>query len=524
VGFLVLFLRTDYRGSDTIEGAVNLLFRLDPFLAACVVAGTRTLEPLFLPALGTLLLTLVLGRVFCGWFCPLGTLLDITRKGLGKRGKNPRTLTPRLPLLLFFFCLFAAIGGWGLAGFLDPFSLLVRGLAQALYPLANDLTVAFFTFTYNELPQGIQWFTEGVYAFLQAILLPSSQKVFFLPLLSLTMLLLPLVAEVYQPRFFCRNLCPLGGMLGLVARFGMMRGRGGDEACGKCRLCATCCRMGAVDGDRQLHRSGCTLCWECVDRCPRQIIQFGIESPLSSTRTGEGSGPDPGLLSRRQFLVSAAGGLLLPSASAIDAAAAIPHPLLIRPPGARAEGEFNLRCVRCAECIQVCIGNALQPALFQGGIAAMFSPLVAARTGYCEFNCTLCGQVCPSGAIMPLSLEKKQGFKIGHAFFDTDLCLPYAKGIPCMVCEEHCPTPEKAIRFKPVQMRLPDGSSKILKQPYVVDEYCIGCGICEFVCPLPGKSAIIVTSAGEERHPERSLPLGPGAPGAAGAGDGYGGA
>ena len=522
--FFVLFIRTDYLGKDTIDGAVNLFFRLDPFLAACVMVGTRSLEALFFPALLVVVLTLVLGRVFCGWFCPLGTLLDITRKAVGRSRSSGRTFTPRLPLALVVFCLFAALGGWGLGGYLDPFSLLVRGLAQALYPLVNDLTVAFFTFTYQELPEEIQWFTEATFSLLQTTILPSSQKIFFLPLLSLLMLFLPLLAEVFQPRFFCRNLCPLGGMLGLFARYGLMRGWGGDMACGNCRLCASCCRMGAVDNDRALHKNSCTLCWECVDRCPRQIIHFGVKAPGKGQKVGQESDRERGLLTRRQLLAGAAGGLFLPTISAVDAAAKYPHPLLIRPPGARAEAEFNVRCVRCAECIQVCIGNALQPTFLQGGVAAMFSPLLAARTGYCEFNCTLCGQVCPSGAITNLPLPEKQRFKIGHAYFDTDLCLPYAKGIPCMVCEEHCPTPEKAIRFKLVEVDLADGQVKAIKQPYVVDEHCIGCGICEYVCPLPGKSAIIVTNAGEQRHPDSSLPLGPGAPGDYPAGEGYGGA
>jgi ferredoxin len=181
--------------------------------------------------------------------------------------------------------------------------------------------------------------------------------------------------------------------------------------------------------------------------------------------------------------------------------------LLIRPPGARAEREFVSRCVRCAECIQVCIGNALQPSFLQSGIEGIFTPRLVARSGYCEFNCTLCGQVCPTGAIRELTLEEKHRTKIGHAWFDRTTCLPYAKGIPCIVCEEHCPTPDKAIKFMTAEVFDDQGRNVRVKQPYVVDSLCIGCGICETKCPLPGRAAIYVTSGGEDRDKDNILPV-----------------
>jgi formate hydrogenlyase subunit 6/NADH:ubiquinone oxidoreductase subunit I len=211
-------------------------------------------------------------------------------------------------------------------------------------------------------------------------------------------------------------------------------------------------------------------------------------------------------LSRRQFLFTLSAALAVPSTLGVRRLNAEPDPFLIRPPGARPESEFLPRCVRCAECIQVCIGNALQPALLQAGIEGIFSPRLVARTGYCEFNCTLCGQVCPTGALQVLSLEQKHRAKIGHAWFDRNLCLPYAKGIPCIVCEEHCPTPEKAIRFRQAEVVNDLGRQVRVKQPYIVDELCIGCGICETKCPLPGRSAVFITSAGEDRDPENRLP------------------
>jgi MauM/NapG family ferredoxin protein len=256
--------------------------------------------------------------------------------------------------------------------------------------------------------------------------------------------------------------------------------------------------MGAIDENRRIDMSTCNLCGECAVKCPRQIIGF--------TYGGIRQGPLPTSLSRRHFLGAVAAGVMLPSLKGADVLARKDDPLLIRPPGALPEKEFLGRCVRCGECLQVCIGNALQPAFLEAGLDGIFTPKLVARTGYCEFNCTLCGQVCPTGAISVLTKAEKHRVKIGNAWFDRNRCLPYAKGIPCIVCEEHCPTAEKAIRFRMAEVYTADGTLVTVKQPYVDDDLCIGCGICENKCPLPGHSAIIVTNANEDRNPGKKLP------------------
>lgn len=499
--FVVLFLRTDYHGSDQISGAVNLLFRLDPFIAACVVLGTGTLVALLLPALFVLIFTVIFGRAFCGWFCPMGTLLDVTHRLTPKVRRIRQTLFPRLALFVLVFALVGSAAGLAVPGYVDPFSILVRGLVQVVYPLLNSISVGFFTFTYQEMPEAVNAVTEPVYRLLRDFVLPAEQKHFQLVWLSAVILAAVFLFEMAQRRFFCRNICPLGAMLGFVGQKAILAGKGGDSDCATCRLCASRCRMGAIDEERRISMAHCTMCHECVQHCPRQIISFGLVSGWRQPATLS--------LSRRRLLGAAALGLILPAVKATTVLARHPDPLLIRPPGALAEKEFLLRCVRCAECLQVCIGNALQPALFQAGLDGLFSPVVVARNGYCEFNCTLCGQVCPTGAIRVLSLAEKHQLKIGHAWFDRNTCLPYARGVPCMVCEEHCPTPQKAIRFRQALVEVGDGPPVAVQLPYVVDELCIGCGICETKCPLPGRPAIYVTSDGEARHPERALPESP---------------
>lgn len=144
--------------------------------------------------------------------------------------------------------------------------------------------------------------------------------------------------------------------------------------------------------------------------------------------------------------------------------------------------------------MKVCLKNALYPVTWQAGLEGIYTPQLIPRLGYCEYNCTLCGQVCPTGAIPPLPVATKKREVIGKAVFDKNHCLPFARKIDCIVCEEHCPIPEKAIRSREIHVAGFDGTIKTVKEPYVVDEICNGCGICENVCPLETKAGIDVFS------------------------------
>jgi MauM/NapG family ferredoxin protein len=214
-------------------------------------------------------------------------------------------------------------------------------------------------------------------------------------------------------------------------------------------------------------------------------------------------------LSRRSILVAAGSGVaataLLKVSPVVQGKAF--DPALIRPPGSLPEEEFLRKCIRCGECMKVCPANAIHPTLFQASLAGIWSPVVIPRVGYCEYNCTLCGQVCPTGAIQELTVEKKQQIHIGTAYVDRSRCLPFAYDTPCIVCEEHCPTSKKAIWLEEVTVTGRDGTEKTLKRPHVDPELCIGCGICEAKCPVNDRAAIIVTSAGETRNPDNQFLL-----------------
>jgi ferredoxin len=193
------------------------------------------------------------------------------------------------------------------------------------------------------------------------------------------------------------------------------------------------------------------------------------------------------------------------------------NPILVRPPGIDTEEEFLAKCVRCGTCMKVCVTNGLQPVMLEDGLGAFMTPKLISRVGYCAYECNICGQVCPSDAIKPLSLEEKQKVVIGKAFFDRSRCMPWAAyhivsnttdtqvewtdAFNCAVCEEHCPVPDKAIKFSPYPFR--DGDPEhVINRPYVILERCIGCGICENKCPLPGRAAITVTAV-DQTNPDQ---------------------
>jgi formate hydrogenlyase subunit 6/NADH:ubiquinone oxidoreductase subunit I len=183
------------------------------------------------------------------------------------------------------------------------------------------------------------------------------------------------------------------------------------------------------------------------------------------------------------------------------------HPALIRPPGSLSEPEFLSKCIRCGECMKVCPTNAIHPTWFEGGLEALWSPVLKMNIGCCEYECTLCMQVCPTDAIVETTVKEKQLIKIGLAYFDKNRCLPYAYARSCIVCEEHCPTPKKAIWFQEVEVVNHAGKRLTVKQPHVDPELCIGCGICENKCPIRDQAAIRVSSAGESRNPKNEIML-----------------
>jgi len=494
--FVWLFRRAESTGADNLPGGENLFFRLDPLVAAAAMIAGRCIIWLFWPAVIVLVLTLVLGRFFCGWVCPLGTLLDwfgglvrpvakLTNRLVG-RGAAPVLRRARLTrYVLLAAALGAAVFAFPLVGFVDPFALLVRGLTFWGDPAYYKSVDEAFTWSAG------RWGTGSLQKYFQRHLLPFRANAFDLARASAIILAVIFALELVARRFWCRYLCPLGAGFGLLGRFSLLR-RSPVKVCKDCARCADGCRMGAIDAAAGFFPESCGVCMGCVDACPRSVAKFGFRRPRSAPTRVD--------LSRRGLLVTAVTGLALPAfakgARAVGGARTDPY--LLRPPGAGDERRFMDLCIRCGLCMKVCPTNVLQPAILQAGVEGMFSPRLAPRfvfeQSYCEYNCNLCGQVCPTGAIPRLSIEQKKDAAIGKAYFDHTRCLPWAERTACIRCEEVCPLPEKAIKIQNT-FTVTDEKQKqetTIQQPYVDRTLCIGCGICECNCTIEGPAGIRV--------------------------------
>jgi MauM/NapG family ferredoxin protein len=279
------------------------------------------------------------------------------------------------------------------------------------------------------------------------------------------------------------------------------------DLCTDCHRCVRDCQ-GADEPFAQHRVAECHVCLNCVSVCPEDAITYRAFAPTAAPNGGVD-------LPRRQIVGAAlVGAALLPLMRASSAEAA---PEAIRPPGALPEAEFLGRCVRCGACVNACPTSALQPSLTTAGLEGLYTPVLVARHGWCEPSCTRCGQVCPTGAIAPLTPETKgwtrgagsgTRVKIGTAFFDWGRCLPWAMATPCVVCEEVCPTSPKAIWLEPVDALRADGTVVRVQRPRLDPDRCIGCGLCEAKCPVASPAAIRVTRAGESRDPKSGFTLG----------------
>lgn len=479
--FLVLFRLTDYSGSDTLPYAVNILFRLDPLVAAAVTLASKTLVALLWPSLVIVALTLVFGRVFCSWICPLGTLIDIAGRFI-KPVKRLGISLKQVKYWLLTITLVSALFGVQMIGFFDPFSLLVRSMVFSIDTGFNYLVALVFDSIYAHAPEGVSNLTEPVYDLLKATVLPYRQSFFYLSILSFIILATIFILERFSKRFWCKNLCPLGALLALISTFAIFR-RKPVKVCRHCQMCDEHCRMDAFDTKGQFRFQECNLCMDCLEFCPDQLPVFQFAWPQKRPILN---------MDRRQWLVAGAAGLAFPVLSRTSALSKTEDDLLIRPPGSGDELDFLATCVRCGECLKVCIKNALQPLFLEQGVEGMFTPVLVPRIGYCEFNCTLCTQVCPTGALDVLTQAEKHAYVLGKAYFDKDKCLVFADKKACIVCEEHCPVHNKAIKFNRVETVDFKGRPIVLKEPYVDKDLCIGCGICEHVCPVEGVAAIRV--------------------------------
>ena len=521
--FLVLLGLTSLRPASGatadlhMRGPVRLFFEWDPLVALVNALAGHAIYRGLLWSFIILIPTLFFGRFFCGWICPMGTLQhwvgswpSESKRGKQRIDSNRYKRWQTVKYVVLLAGLVAAVFGSAVIGWLDPFSLLVRSFGLSLLPAFSIGARAVLTPLEHSHVGFIRFTGESLHTVLQAMLLDLRQPHYAQSVFLGIVFVGILFAGLRVTRFWCRAICPLGALLGAVSRWSVLGLHKKPESCDNCNRCMLHCQGGDNPiGGIPWHKSECLMCMNCVDACPHNGLEFRF-----FRNEKEVASPD---LGRRRTLTGlAAGAVAVPLMRASTGMGKSRNERLIRPPGSLDESDFLSRCIRCGECMKACPNTALHPTLEQAGLEGLWTPTLIPRIGYCEPSCVLCSEVCPTGAIWQITPHEKgwvvdtgqqQPIRLGTAFYDRGRCMPWAMATDCIVCEEWCPVSPKAIYVQEAQVVDSAGNTKTLKQPHIDPSRCVGCGACEYACPLQEHPAVYVTSIGESRSPTSQILL-----------------
>lgn len=471
-------------------------------------------------------LTLLFGRVFCSTICPLGTLQDLVIRLAGWRSRRRKRVRFRFrrPWNLVRYGLLggtliaALTGSLLLLAQLDPFSHFGRILVLLVRPLVVALTAL--------AARGLE--ALGSYALAPVEFALAHWAALIIPLGVLGVLVW---MAARHGRLFCNSLCPLGALLGLLSRLSLFQVAIDRDRCTLCAQCSVQCKAECIHlRDKRVDFDRCVACFNCIPACPESGIGYrlrlrrgeGRAQPARPTgpavakvedepvALAESGVPQPSLASdgRRAFVRGMAGVLSAGLGFAVLSRAKdwpqnrkptlvpVVKQYPIAPPGAVSIARFNGACTACQLCVSACPTQVLQPSLLSYGAKGFLQPRMAYEVAYCSYECTRCGDVCPTDAIRPLSPEAKKTAKIGEVRFIEDNCIVVTEKTACGACAEHCPT--QAVHMVPYEHDL--------TIPELDIAVCIGCGACEYACPVRPHRAIYVE--GEPIHRVAEIPRG----------------
>jgi ferredoxin-type protein NapF len=471
----VSFLFLDF-GNILPSGVHTFLVstQLVPSLIRTVVLFSSASLGLFF----VLLMTVLFGRVYCSTICPLGIVQDIAiriskRIHRRRRFKFKKQFYTIHYVLFLFAALSAILGSLVLINLFEPFSNYGRILSNLVNPsvvLANNAIG-------NIL---------GYFGFFFLFQIPLLHIDILTVLASVTFLILVLYLSYNHGRLFCNLLCPAGAMLGLISRFSLFKIVIDENNCKECGLCERVCKANCIkSASMEVDFAACVGCFNCIDACPTVGMSY-------QGRWKKKSNILPIVHEeRRKILKTAivpALGLLLPELGK-DSSIELHHREFdeshrqpISPPGSISVEHFSSRCTACHLCISSCPTQVLFPSFLEYGVAGIFQPKMNYAASYCNFDCVICSQICPTGAILPIDTNSKKQIQIGKARFVKDDCIVVTKKKDCAACSEHCPT--KAVKMVPYEQKL--------VVPEVNEEICVGCGACEHACPVQPRKAIYV--------------------------------
>ena len=436
-----------------------------------------------------LVLTLFFGRVYCSTICPLGTLQDVIgfmaqkkRNQSGFQFTEPKNVI-RYSILALTVLLLVA-GSSLLLNLLDPFSGFGRILSNLIRPIVLVVN--------NIAASALEHF--GIYTISRkqwAVMAPLSVGV------SLVMLLLIGFFAAMRGRLYCNTVCPVGALLSLLSRRAFVQIRMTPENCKGCRRCEAACKAGCIDlKGMTVDNSRCVACYNCLAACSKGAIQLE-----NKWQTGNGGTEHD--QTRRNFIchsgvyLLALTGLVEPPKTIIQSKPTkIPEAVTcpVSPPGSGSIARYTSICTACHLCVSSCPSRVLAPSFLEFGLSGVMQPRMNFRTAHCNYECTICMDICPTGALLPRSVEEKKRTQTGIAKFIKENCVVFTDNTTCGACSEHCPT--KAVNMVPYQNPL----HKPLVIPEINPDYCIGCGGCEHACPTRPYKAIYV-----DGHPIHKL-------------------
>jgi ferredoxin len=447
-----------------------------------------------------LVLALVFGRIYCSVICPLGVFQDIISFLRTKKKRNhfkykkPHT-TLRIIMLVAFVALLL-VGFTSIAGLIAPYSAYGRIATNIFAPI------------YNLGNEALVYLAER----LNSYTVYSSHFVWLKSLLSFVVALITLIVIVVlawkDGRIYCNTICPVGTVLGFISKFSLFKIAIDTNKCNGCKVCSKNCKSSCINPDiHQIDYSRCVACMDCIGNCRQHAISYTflpkknakVEHEVDKLKADL---KDDAESSRRTFLTLAGAVAVATTVHAqkkrVDGGLAtlkkkeVPErKTMIVPPGAFSIDHFAQHCTACQQCIAECPNHVLQPST---RLSNLMQPEMTFEKGACRPECNMCSQICPTGAIKPITRAEKSSIQIGHAVWISKNCLVNTDSITCGNCARHCPN--GAIR-----MMAKDANDEYSAQIPIVDlSRCIGCGICESVCPARPFTAIYVEGHLVHKH------------------------
>ena len=441
--------------------------------------------------IGLVAITLVLGRIYCSVICPLGVLQDVFA-WMGKKAKKNRYSYSKAKnwlryAVLVVFVVLMVLGLAGVATLIAPYSAfgrIAQSLLQPLWMWGNNLLAMMAE-------------RADSYAFYSVDVWLKSLPVLIIAVVTVVVLF---VLAWRGGRTYCNTICPVGTVLGFVSRFSLLKIRIEEDKCIKCGLCAKNCKASCIDfKNMKVDYSRCVDCFDCIGKCKKGALSYGPyrpNRPHGANEANKANGPDE---ARREFLVTTAvtlGAVALEAqAKKVDGGLAViedkqvpERKTKVVPPGAMSIKNLEDHCTGCQLCVSKCPNDVLRPST---DLMHLMQPEMSFERGYCRPECTACGDVCPTGAIRPITKEEKTAIQLGHAVLVRKNCVAVTTEDGCGLCATKCPAGA-------VMMTTVEYEGKSVYAPVVDEEKCIGCGTCEHLCPARPFAAIYVE--GHEEH------------------------